>query len=298
MRAQESDRELDQELAPEQATVTIDDPNRLLPEDLQRKLQALQPGDVQALVTLARMYPDFLDAILTQASSIVGNHTVAQAIEQLTAAPVTAAPDSAEQGEVQVIAPARGRPVEPDYSVEGFDYDSSVLTLEGGDVAGDHVRFILLYPDLRYKVLNGLAHAHPELLDETMERLHVIERGRGDEEEERKETEQQATEGDGQGAAQKAPQGGEGGEKEAAWIVGAKRYNAAHPEQVEEFNQHTKNACMGPEGVLDPKLISDWQAAHGVTPDGRVGPMTVDAARRAAGIGTPVPMPEGDLGLE
>lgn len=296
MRAQESDRELDQELAPEQATVTIDDPNRLLPEELERKLAALQPGDVQALVTLARMYPDFLDAILTQAASIVGNHTVAQAVEQLTEAPVVAGPESAGEGEqAQVVAPVRGRPVDPDYSVDGFDYDSSVLTLEGGDIAGDHVRFILLYPDLRYKVLNGLAHAHPELLDETMERLHVIERGRGDEEEERKETEQQATEGDGQGAAQKAP---EGGEKEAAWIVGAKRYNAAHPEQVEEFNQHTQNACLGPDGVVDPKLVSDWQAAHGVTPDGRVGPMTVDAARRAAGIGQPVPMPEGDLGLE
>lgn len=298
MRAQESDRELDQELAPGQATVTIDDPNRLLPAELERKLAALQPGDVQALVTLARLYPDFLDAILTQAGSIVGNHTVAQAIEQLTAAPITTA-GQGEGGEQEAaVAPARGAPVTPDYSLEGFDYDSSVLTLEGGDIAGDHVRFILLYPDLRYKVLNGLAHAHPELLDETMERLHVIERGRGQEEEERKETEQEATEGDGQGAAQAAPKEGEGGEQEAAWIVGAKRYNAAHAEQVEEFNQHTKNACVGPDGELDPRLVSDWQAAHGVTPDGRVGPMTVDAARRAAGIGTPVPMPEGDLGLE
>lgn len=298
MRAQESDRELDQELAPEQATVTIEDPHRLLPADLERKVAALQPGDVQALVTLARLYPDFLDAILTQAASLVGNHTVAQAIDQLTAAPITAAPEAEQQGEQAAAAPVRGQPVAPDYSVEGFDYDSSVLTLEGGDVAGDHVRFILLYPDLRYKVLNGLAHAHPELLDETMERLHVIERGRGQEEDERKETEQEATEGGGQGAAQKASPEGEGADKEAAWIVGAKRYNAAHPEQVEEFNQHTKNACLGPDGVVDPKLVSDWQAAHGVTPDGRVGPMTVDAARRAAGIGTPVPMPEGDLGLE
>jgi beta-glucosidase-like glycosyl hydrolase len=96
------------------------------------------------------------------------------------AAPATAAPA------------ARGAAITPDYSVEGFDYDASVLTLEGGDVAGDHVRFITLYPELRHKVLNGLALAHPELLDEAMERLHRLEQARGIEDDEKKDTEQAA----------------------------------------------------------------------------------------------------------
>ncbi len=295
MRAQENDRALDQDVASAQGHVQIDDPNRQLPEDLDRRVAALQPGDAQALVTLVRLNPDFIDAILTQASAIVGNQTVAQAIELLTAAPAT------------VESPAQGRPVLPDYSLDGFDYDSSVLTLEGGDIAGDHVRFILMYPELRYKVLNGLALAHPELLDEAMERLHQLEAQRG-EAEERKATEEEAANPNGAAPPSEAPaeaarttepaEVSQPTREEAAWIVGAKSYNAAHPEQVEEFNRMTQNACVGADGMLDPCLVSDWQAAHGVSPDGRVGPKTVEASRHAAGIGTPVPMPEGDLGLE
>ena len=290
MRAQENDRALDQDAAVVQGHTQIDDPNRQLPEDLERRVAALQPGDAQALVTLVRLNPDFVDAILTQAATSAGNQTVSQAIDLLSAAPVTAE-----------AAPAQGAPVTPDYTVEGFDYDTSVLTLEGGDVAGDHVRFILMYPELRYKALNGLALAHPELLDETMDRLHRLEKERGTEQDERKATEQEADGTGGADAPTEKPAEHEPAQpshEEAAWIVGAKAYNAAHPEQVEEFHRVTNNACVGPDGVADPKLISDWQAAHGVAPDGRVGPRTVEAARHAAGIGTPIAMPEGDLGLE
>lgn len=285
MRAQENDRALDQDVEPAQAHAQIEDPNRQLPEDLERRVAALQPGDPQALVTLVRLNPDFIDAILTQAAATAGNQTVSTAIDILMAAPATAAPA------------ARGAAITPDYSVEGFDYDASVLTLEGGDVAGDHVRFITLYPELRHKVLNGLALAHPELLDEAMERLHRLEQARGIEDDEKKDTEQAAADA-GSEAPVEAPATQASAQEEAAWIVGAKRYNAAHEDQLEEFNRVTQGVCVGQDGVADPKLISDWQAAHGLQPDGRVGPKTVEAARHAAGIGTPIPMPEGDLGLE
>lgn len=281
--------------APAAAHSTVEDPDRKLPPALWIRVINLQPGDAQTLVSLTRQYPDFVDAILTQAASTAGNHTVSQAIEMLAANPVseTAAPSG----------PVRGRPQGYDYSVEGFNYEDSVLQLEGGDIVGDHIKLITMYPHLRSKILNGLGTAHPELFDEALERLAAREKGGAKGPTEKEITEQQSN-GSGGGTADTEASETESQErsarpkeeaKEAAWITGAKRFNAAHSEEVAEFNRVTKDACVGPEGVVDPALVSDWQAAHGVQPDGRIGQATVDAARRAAGIGHPVPITDEAL---
>jgi hypothetical protein len=289
--------EVDQETAPVGAQAVVDDPQRKLPPELWIRVINLQPGDANTLVGLTRQYPDFVDAILTQAASSAGNHTVSQAIEMLAANPVTEAAAPA--------APAQGRPMQYDYTVEGFKYDESVLTLEGGDIVGDHLKVIKMYPELRSKVLNGLGQAHPELFDEALERLHALEQAKTKGPTEKEITEQQqsgggsssegnateATETESQERAEKPKEES----KEASWITGAKRFNAAHAEEVAEFNRVTKDACVGPEGVLDPALVSDWQVAHGVQPDGRVGSATVDAAKRAAGIGHPIPITDEAL---
>jgi peptidoglycan hydrolase-like protein with peptidoglycan-binding domain len=259
------------------------DPDRRLPPELWMRIVNLQPGDARTIVTLAHQYPEFVDAILTQAAGTAGNHAVAQATEMLAANPVT-----------EAVAPQRGHAIAQDLSYDGFDYTSSVLTLEGGDIVADHLKFLGMYPHLRTKVLQGLGEAHPELFDDMLERLHAHDKGKGKEASEKKITEAEV-EATGGGDVATAPKEEK---KEATWITGAKRFNAAHAEHVDEFNRVTDNSCVGTDGVLDPALVSDWQVAHGVTPDGRVGAETVDAAKRAAGIGHPIPMPEGDLGLE
>ncbi len=294
--------EVEQEVAPAGVQSTIDDPERKLPPELWIQIVHLQPGDAQTLVALTRRYPDFIDAILTQAASTAGNQTVSQAIEMLASNPADQA--------AAAPAPARGRPMQYDYSVENFKYDESVLTLEGGDIVGDHIKLITMYPELRSKILNGLGNAHPGLFDEALERLAAREQSMA-----KGPTEKEITEGQGgaSGGGNVAG-GGPAAEnevsetesqsrserpqeeaKEASWITGAKRYNAAHPEELAEFNRVTKDACVGPDGVVDPALVSDWQAAHGCTADGRIGPATVDAAKRAAGIGKPPPMTAEDL---
>jgi hypothetical protein len=263
------------------------DPERKLPPELGARLSRLQPGDAHALVALVREFPDFDDAILTQAAAIVGNQTTGQAIELLVAG---------NAAESEAATPTRGRPPVQDYSVAGFRYEESVLTLEGGDVVGDHLKFIAMYPELRNKVIDGLGQANPSLVDDLLARLAAEETAQ-DQAELREQTEREA-EGaakDGDSEVETAPREEA---KEASWVTGAKRYNAAHPEEVAEFNRVTRDACVGVDGVVDPALVSDWQAAHGLSPDGRIGEFTVEAARRAAGIGRPVPMPEGDLGLE
>jgi hypothetical protein len=289
--------EVDQEAAPG-AQAIVDDPQRKLPPELWIRVINLQPGDANTLVALTRQYPDFVDAILTQAAASAGNHTVSKAIEMLAANPVTE--------EAAPAAPApQGRPMHYDYTPEGFKYDESVLTLEGGDIVGDHLKLIKMYPELRSKVLNGLGQAHPELFDEALERLHASEQTKAKGPTEKEITEQQqsgsgtsaqgnatdATETESQERAAKPKEEA----KESAWITGAKRFNAAHPEEVAEFNRVTRDACVDSDGVLDPALVSDWQVAHGVQPDGRVGPATVDAAKRAAGIGHPIPITDEAL---
>lgn len=307
MSTHEHEKALEQEVAPQQAQAVVEDPQRQLPPQIWNRLMHIQAGDVQALVDLVRQNPDFSDAILTQAASTasIGNRTVSAAIDLLAAAPVTE-----EAAPAQQEAPARGRPIPMDFSLEGFDYDNSPLILEGGDVVADHIKFIEKYPYLRTKVLQGFFNATggSDQFDELVERLQAAEAtsatGPSEKEITEKEAAAETKTGTGVGNATesteterpKAETSEEThNEKESAWIVNAKRFNAAHPEEVAEFNRVTKDACLGHDGNLDPKLVSDWQASHGIAPDGRVGPATVDAARRANGIGHPIPITDEAL---
>jgi hypothetical protein len=64
------------------------------------------------------------------------------------------------------------------------------------------------------------------------------------------------------------------------WVADARRYNDIQEYLVEEFNDLTDYICLNDDsGKLDPKAVADWQRAHGLTADGKVGPHTVQAAR-------------------
>jgi hypothetical protein len=68
---------------------------------------------------------------------------------------------------------------------------------------------------------------------------------------------------------------------EPAWAAGARAYNAAHPELVDEFNELTSDVCrLDGEGKVDPQAVARWQSNHGLAPDGKIGPHTVAAARK------------------
>jgi hypothetical protein len=67
----------------------------------------------------------------------------------------------------------------------------------------------------------------------------------------------------------------------------AKKYNNAHPDHVSKFNELTGDSCMV-EGQLDIGLVVAFQAKHGLSADGMVGPHTVGAAHHAKKtVGTP-----------
>jgi hypothetical protein len=68
---------------------------------------------------------------------------------------------------------------------------------------------------------------------------------------------------------------------ESGWVTRAKEYNRCHPGLVDKFNQLTLYVCFSEtEPDVDPVKVADWQQAHGVPPDGRVGPQTVAAAEK------------------
>lgn len=76
-------------------------------------------------------------------------------------------------------------------------------------------------------------------------------------------------------------------EPESGWVVRARAFNANHPDEVALFNHATGYACtVG--GEVDPNAVANWQAANGVSPDGRVGKETADAAWELM----PVEMPQ------
>ncbi|HEX8110267.1 MAG TPA: hypothetical protein VF516_21195, partial [Kofleriaceae bacterium] len=68
---------------------------------------------------------------------------------------------------------------------------------------------------------------------------------------------------------------------EPAWVAGARAYNAAHAELVDEFNELTSDVCrLDGAGKVDPQAVARWQSNHGLAADGKIGPHTVAAARK------------------
>jgi hypothetical protein len=79
---------------------------------------------------------------------------------------------------------------------------------------------------------------------------------------------------------------------EDTWVTRARDYNGRHVAEVEAFDQATGGSCRGPDGEIDPNMVARWQVDHGVSPDGRVGPLTVAAANRQEAGKEPAPSAE------
>jgi peptidoglycan hydrolase-like protein with peptidoglycan-binding domain len=70
-------------------------------------------------------------------------------------------------------------------------------------------------------------------------------------------------------------------EHSAAWFAAAGAYNRAHPDWVEEFDDLTNYRCRveGGGGEISAQAVAHWQKEHGLDPDGKIGPRTVQKAR-------------------
>jgi hypothetical protein len=79
---------------------------------------------------------------------------------------------------------------------------------------------------------------------------------------------------------------------EPGWVVRARAFNARHEDDVRLFNIATGFACEGPDRQPDPNAVANWQAQHGVDPDGRIGKETADRAWQLMPVEAPKAAPE------
>ena len=77
-----------------------------------------------------------------------------------------------------------------------------------------------------------------------------------------------------------------GEEEDEHQHAAAKRWNAAHPHFVAQFNDATTFRCMH-EGQLSVKRVIEYQTEHNLSADGMIGPHTVAVAEKNAGRGKP-----------
>jgi hypothetical protein len=69
-------------------------------------------------------------------------------------------------------------------------------------------------------------------------------------------------------------------EHSAGWVAAAEAYNRAHAHFVDEFNELTGDSVhLDAHEKLDVNAVAHWQRNHGLDPDGKVGPRTVQKAR-------------------
>jgi hypothetical protein len=210
----------------------------------------LEPGDHELLAKLVEKYPGLQQRILDQAAKDLGNETVSKALEIL------------HGGRSALEQNAKRVPLKS---------EDQVLTLVLALEPGDHellASLIRNHPDMQDKIVE---EARKWVDDATVKKALELLGG-----EEGTATSAGATTADTEPAG-RAPASHDR-KNEPAWVTRARAYNKRHDSEVTLFNYATKWS-MAPDGKNpEPSLVAEWQAAHGLAPDGRVGEKTSQKA--------------------
>lgn len=67
-----------------------------------------------------------------------------------------------------------------------------------------------------------------------------------------------------------------------AIVKAATQWNAAHTDLVAEFNRLTGGKYAGENAGVSIRALRIWQMEHGLTPDGKIGRKTIEAAKKEA----------------
>ena len=267
-------------------TLTRDDENVIW------NLQVLESGDHKILAQVLADHPDMREEILTRAAADLGNDTVAKALGVLAGVPEPEAPS-----EKAAEAPAVGASPE---AAPSFDYTTSPLALEYDEAAKvkDHADFMRANPQLADQVLTQTAELDPSLATAVILKFDAEPAAVHTAPAAKEETPPAVVEEGAKAAVKASPQpearqdspkpataeeavevkAAPEPEKESGWVSRAREYHQEHPADVALFMAATGGACIGPEGVIDPNLVAQWQVRNGVAPDGRIGDSTNAAA--------------------
>ena len=279
-----------------------------LPPYLFGQVMNLKPGDAEALTQLVKLYPPYAEKILATASPRVGLSTVkqAQAMMQPKAVgrsgslgPVRPGGEfeiESSTGVVPQVHRAETEDVHMD-ELRGLEGDKPTQSLPAGvraQVMAMKPREVRLlcdllkqHPDLSDAILLlAREHLGPDAVAITLQMMHhpsAAPGGAGGPDgAEGPNGPQPATGGAPDAAASTATDGGQGKPaQDAAWVAGARAFNAAHASWVTKFIDTIKDrSFLGADGEIDPKKVADFQARQHIDADGRVGPHTIAAAQK------------------
>jgi hypothetical protein len=266
-----------------------------LPAAIYAQVTRLGPGNVEGLKELLARYPNLRQGILSVASHHLGAATVRQAV-MLTQDQIRPGGEFALEGDAPrgTLTQDQIRPG-GEFALEG-DAPRGTLTQDqirpGGEFAleGDAPRRMLTQDQIRPGgefALEGDAPRRMLTQDQIRPGGEFALEGDAPR---RTLTQDQIRPG-GEFALEDSPEVAPAPTPkgpEPAWVAGARRYNDAHADLVSSFNQLTNNSCIGADGQVDPQLVADWQRARGLDDDGKIGPMTVAAARQGTDARIPV----------
>jgi hypothetical protein len=250
-----------------------------LPPGAYSMVLQLKPGDARGLRDLLVLLPDFSEGILAVASSRLGLSTVQQAIKLATRNGVRPGALTQEQmrpggefeleGETPAARPGALTQAEMRPGGE-FELEGSAPVRKGALTQAE------MRPGGEFE-LEGRAPVRKGALTQAemrpggefeLEGSAPVRKGALTQAEMRPGGEFEL-EGS---APAKGP--------EPAWVGDARKYNDGHAGLVSDFNEATNSVCVV-NGQLDPELVRKWQAEHGIPADGKVGPQTLAAARKA-----------------
>lgn len=264
----------------------------------------LEAGDSELLAKLVQQNPQMEQQILTRAAKDLGQETVNKACEilhpKIAPAKTTKPADSnansnlldglpteyyvLEAGDSALLAklvqkyPQMQRQIltraVTDLGQETVDKAQQILNGEKPEAAkqeepkttkkvslNDVLPLVLILEPGDQEHLATLVRNHPEMRDEILDeaRKYVDE-----------ETVKKAVE---------ILNGKAGGTKEPQWVTHARAYNKRDPQLIQFFNDATGySTTLDDSTEPDPRLVSQWQAKHGLQPDGRVGEKTTKKA--------------------
>lgn len=222
-----------------------------LPPALHAQILQMTPADARALAEMLRLHADLADSILSVAASHMGNAAVQRAIAIANHAkpPGREAPLSHAQMHEFLDDPAQGpqatAPLSAGPQQPGPLSHAEMHEVMDDPAAGPAKNAPLSHAEMRAVLEDPSSGPQKAALP--------IE-----------------------SAAPKASHAA----AEPAWVAGARAYNAAHADLVDEFNELTNNVVqLDGETRVDPQSVARWQSHHGLAPDGKIGPHTVAKAR-------------------
>jgi len=255
-------------------TTQSSEPSLEFRPDLKDAMLRMNPADAGPLGEMLKLYPNLSREILSFAASHLGNAFVQRAIAVAQGSKAQGRGASMSQDEVRGYledSPAKAPPAKGLLSNQEMHE-----FLDDGPAKAPPAKGPLSNQEMHEFLDDGPAKAPPAKGPLSNQEMHEF-----------------LDDGPAKAPPTAAPKATPAAEP--VWVAGARAYNAAHSDLVDEFNDLTDDvARLGGEAKVDPQAVARWQGHHGLAPGGKMGPPTVAKARTRKAKGPAVAAAQTD----